>query len=169
MKKTKLFFGNQYVESFNCDGRKFTKFQILKIKMKRLLKKLLFWFVVVCMLAGVIQYFRWAYPTTITKEVVKEVIINQEIKYPILDKIAMCESNNKHFDTNGQVLVRGNTGNRASVDVGTYQVNIMYHGKKATEMGLNLFDQQDNRTYAVYLFETQGTEPWSASKKCWIK
>ena len=169
MKKTKLFFGNQYVESFNCDGRKFTKFQIFKIKMKKFLKKLLSWLIVILIAVGIGQYVRWAYPTTITKEVVKEVIVNQEIKYPILDKIALCESNNKHFDTNGQVLVRGNTGNRASVDVGRYQLNVMYHGAKATAMGLNLFNEQDNRTYAIYLFETQGTEPWSASKKCWLK
>jgi hypothetical protein len=169
MKKTKIFFGNQYVESFNCNGKKYTKMQILKIKVKRFFKKLLFWSVVILSLALTVQYFRWAYPTTITEEVIKEVIINQEIKYPILDKIALCESNNKHYDENGQVLVRGNTGSRASVDIGRYQINAMYHGKKATEMGLNLFDERDNKTFAIYLFETQGTEPWSASKKCWIK
>jgi hypothetical protein len=169
MKKTHIFFGNQHIDSFNCTGKKYTKYQIMKIKIKSFFKKLLFWLIVILIAVGIGQYVRWAYPTTITKEVVKEVIVNQEIKYPILDKIALCESNNKHFDTNGQVLVRGNTNGRASVDVGTYQINVMYHGKKATEMGLNLFDQKDNRTYAVYLFETQGSEPWSASRKCWLK
>lgn len=167
MKKTKLFFGNQYVESFNCDGKRYTKWQLFKIRAKIFFKKLLFWLIVILIAIGIGQYIRYTYPTTITKEVVKEIIVNQEIKYPILDKIAICESGNKHFDTNGQVLVRGNTGNRTSVDVGRYQLNVMYHGKRATEMGLNLFNEQDNKTYAVYLFETQGSEPWRASIKCW--
>lgn len=164
MKLTNNELGRAYYKQSR--GMKWYNF---KLKVRNFFKKLLFWFIVVCMLAGVIQYFRWAYPTTVTKEVVKEVIINQEIKYPILDKIALCESNNKHFDTNGQVLVRGNAGNRASVDIGRYQLNAFYHGKKATEMGLDLFNEKDNRTYAVYLFETQGSEPWSASKACWSK
>ena len=160
MKKTHIFFGNQHIDSFNCDGKRYTKWQLFKIRVKNFFKKVLFWSIVILAIALTVQYFRWAYPTTITKEVVKEVIVNQEIKYPILDKIAFCESGNKHFDKNGQVLVRGNTNGRASVDVGTWQINVMYHGKKATEMGLNLFNEKDNRTYAVYLFETHGTEPW---------
>jgi len=157
-----IYYGEEKIGTLN-------KKRSFKSKVKGFFKKVVFWSIVILALALVIKYFNWAYPTIIEKEVVKEVIVNQEIKYPILDKIALCESNNKHFDTNGQVLVRGNTNGRASVDVGSYQINVMYHGKKATEMGLNLFDQQDNRTYAVYLFETQGTEPWSASKKCWAK
>jgi hypothetical protein len=157
-----IYYGEQKIGTIN-NKRSF------KSKVKGFFKKVVFWSIVILAFAGAVKYFNWAYPTIIEKEVVKEVIINQEIKYPILDKIALCESNNKHFDTNGQVLVRGNAGNRASVDIGRYQLNAMYHGKKATEMGLNLFNEQDNRTYAVYLFETQGTEPWSASKKCWAK
>ena len=159
----------------NWEGRNYMKYQRdlktgqFKNRVKSFFKKVLFWTVVILALAATVQGFRLAYPTIVTVETIKEVIVNQEIKYPILDKIALCESNNKHFDKNGQVLVRGNTNGRASVDVGTYQVNVMYHGDKATAMGLNLFDQKDNRTYAVYLFETQGNEPWSASKKCWAK
>ena len=159
----------------NWEGRNYMKYQRdlktgqFKNRVKSFFKKVLFWTVVILALAATVQGFRLAYPTVVTVETIKEVIVNQEIKYPILDKIALCESNNKHFDKNGQVLVRGNTNGRASVDVGAYQINVMYHGDKATAMGLNLFDQKDNRTYAVYLFETQGTEPWSASKKCWAK
>lgn len=166
MKKTKLFFGNQYVESFNCDGKRYTKWQLFKIRVKNFFKKVLFWSVVIIALASVVQYFRWAYPTTITKEVVKEVLINQEIKYPVLDRIAQCESGNKHFDKNGQVMLRGNTNK--SVDVGVFQINSLWFAK-ATELGLNLTVEKDNREFATYLYKTYGTEPWVWSKKCWNK
>ena len=164
MKKTKLFFGNQYVESFNCDGRKFTKYQILKMKIKRFFKKLFFWFVVALIIAGVVQYFRWAYP--MERIVEKEVIVNQEINYPVLDRIAFCESGNKHYDKNGQVMLRGNTNK--TVDVGRYQINSIWFAK-ATELGLDLTKEKDNEEFAKYLYTTRGTVDWVYSSKCWNK
>jgi hypothetical protein len=167
--KTKLFFGNQYVESFNCDGKKYTKWQIIKIKTKIFMKKILFWTLVVLIGISIGQYFKWAYPTIITKEVIKEIMVNQEVNYPVLDRIAKCESGNSHYDKNGQVLVRGNTNGRSSVDIGVFQVNAMYHGAKATEMGLDLTKEADNRAYAKFLYQTRGTVDWKASESCWNK
>lgn len=138
-----------------------------KSKVKLFFKKVIFWSIVIVAFAGVVQYFRWAYPTEVIVE--KEVLVNQEIKYPVLDRIAMCESGNKHFDKNGQVLMRGNTGGRASVDVGVMQINVLYHGTKATELGLDLTKEKDNREYAKYLYTTRGTVDWEASRSCWNK
>jgi len=166
MKKTKLFFGNQYIDSFNCDGKRYTKWQLFKMKVKNFFKKLLFWTVIGLILVGVYSYLRWAYPTEVIKEVVKEVIVNQDIKYPVLDRIAQCESGNKHLDKNGQVLLRGNTNK--TVDVGVFQINSVWFAK-ATELGLDLTKEADNREFAKFLYSTRGTEDWVYSKKCWAK
>jgi hypothetical protein len=105
-----------------------------------------------------------------TKTIVKEIEVIREVEAssvsPVLARIAKCESNNQHFE-NGQVLVRGNTN--GSVDVGRYQINISYWGKKATELGINLFDEQGNETFAKWLESNHGTEPWVWSKHCWNK
>lgn len=82
----------------------------------------------------------------------------------ILDRIAKCESGNTHFDKNGQVLMRGNT-NR-TVDIGAYQINTVWF-KKATELGYDLFKEEDNKKMAEWIFENHGTEPWYLTKKCW--
>jgi len=94
----------------------------------------------------------------------QEKIVKDTTLPPILLKIAKCESNNNHYDKNGQVLIN------ASHDIGRFQVNVPIWGKKAHEMGLNLADERDNETFARFLYENFGSEPWSASKKsCWAK
>lgn len=82
----------------------------------------------------------------------------------VMLRIAKCESNNSHYE-NGQVLVRGNTNK--SVDIGKFQINQRVWSKKATELHLDLFNEKDNETFALYLYHTLGTEPWYASRECW--
>jgi hypothetical protein len=136
-------------------------------KIKRVIKVLVFWLVIIVALGGVVQYFRWAYPQIETREV--KVYVNQEVNYPVLERIAQCESGGSQFDKNGQVLMRGNTNGRDSVDVGLFQVNLKYHGAEATKMGLDLTKEADNRAYAKFLYQTRGTVDWEASKHCWNK
>ena len=83
----------------------------------------------------------------------------------ILDKIAACESGGKQFDSTGKVI----RGKQNSMDIGKWQINLDYHGKTALAMGLNLFDEKDNRTYAEYLYAKEGSAPWNWSKHCWSK
>lgn len=161
MKLTDNWEGRNYVKQSRA-----MKWYNFKLRVKSFLKKLLFWTVIGLILVGTYQYLRWAYPTEIIKEVVKEVIVNQDIKYPVLDRIAVCESNNKHFDKNGQVLMRGNSNK--TVDVGIFQINSVWFSK-ATELGLDLTKEADNREFAKYLYTTRGTEDWVYSKKCWAK
>ncbi len=159
IKLTNNELGRAYVKQ-----SKSMKIYHFKLKVKSFFKKLLFWFIVVCLFAGIIQYFRWAYPTE--RVVVKEVVVERAITYPVLERIAQCESGNKHFGESGQVLMMGNKN--ASVDVGRYQINSLWF-KKANELGLDLTLEKDNEAFAIYLYKTYGTEPWIWSKKCWNK
>lgn len=96
---------------------------------------------------------------------------------PILSKIADCESGERlsngkakkgsasHYGKNGQVNVYGNKN--ATVDIGKYMVNSYYWGKKATEMGLDIWKEVDNEKMAIWIYENEGTEPWSSSYNCW--
>jgi len=69
-------------------------------------------------------------------------------------RIAKCESGNSHYDKNGQVLIN------KSRDVGRYQINVQVWGKKATELGYDLYNEKDNEAFALWLFENKGSEPW---------
>lgn len=82
---------------------------------------------------------------------------------PVLAEIARCESTFRQVDKAGQVL-RGVVNDS---DVGLMQVNEYYHGKKASELGFDLDTVNGNLDYAKYLYDKEGTKPWSASKPCW--
>jgi hypothetical protein len=82
---------------------------------------------------------------------------------PIMIQVARCESTFRHNLADGSVL-RGYVDNR---DTGVMQINTYYHEKTAVKLGLDLEVLEDNMAYARYLYERQGTQPWSASSPCW--
>ena len=82
---------------------------------------------------------------------------------PIMIQVARCESTFQHNLADGSVL-RGRVDNR---DTGVMQINTYYHGTTAEKLELDLEDIYDNMEYARYLYEKQGTQPWSASAPCW--
>ncbi|OGG60015.1 hypothetical protein A3C89_03875 [Candidatus Kaiserbacteria bacterium RIFCSPHIGHO2_02_FULL_50_50] len=82
---------------------------------------------------------------------------------PALANVARCESQYRHTLKDGSVL-RGVVDPR---DTGVMQINTYYHGDTAKKLGLDLTNFVDNMAYARYLYETQGLQPWSASKSCW--
>lgn len=84
---------------------------------------------------------------------------------PILAKISKCESRTRQFGKDGKVL-RGEVN---SDDVGLMQINEQYHAKEAKALGLDLESVEGNLAYAKHLYDTEGTKPWNASKKCWNK
>lgn len=84
---------------------------------------------------------------------------------PVLAEISRCESQFRQYDSRGDLL-RGKVNKS---DVGLMQVNEYYHGKKASELGFDLSTIEGNLSYAKYLYDKEGTRPWSASKKCWSK
>ena len=81
----------------------------------------------------------------------------------VLLKISSCESSNRQFDEQGNVL-RGKVNPR---DIGRFQINLDYHAKNAKTMDVDLMTENGNRDYAYWLYKTQGTKPWRLSKKCW--
>ena len=84
---------------------------------------------------------------------------------PLMAKIAKCESRNRHFNKNGQVL----RGELTPLDRGVMQVNLHYHEETAVKMGLDLHNIDDNVAYARYLYEKSGAKPWMSSSACWSK
>jgi hypothetical protein len=84
---------------------------------------------------------------------------------PIMAEIARCESTFRHTLSDGSVL----KGRVDSADTGVMQINRRYHEQRATALQLDLSDLYHNMAYARYLYETQGTQPWSASAPCWNK
>ncbi len=84
---------------------------------------------------------------------------------PLMAKIAKCESRNRHLDKNGNVL----KGEVTNLDTGVMQINLYFHEKAATKLGLDLHDLDDNVAYARYLYEKEGAKPWMSSSKCWAK
>lgn len=162
---TKIFWGNQYVTKFNCDGRKRTKFQRFVLYVKYYLIQSAKVCIALWILVGVFHAGAKFIPQTpvyAEREVVKEVAI----KSPVLDRIAKCESGNMHMK-DGQVILNAN--NNGSVDAGVFQINVKIWGKVAASQGLNLMIEKDNREFANYLYRHFGTEPWIWSKSCWNK
>ena len=84
---------------------------------------------------------------------------------PILAKVSMCESGLRQVGDDGQVL-RGKVNHD---DVGLMQINEHYHGDKAKSLGMDLETVKGNLAYAKYLYDQEGTAPWSASSPCWNK
>lgn len=84
---------------------------------------------------------------------------------PIMAEIARCESTFRHTLPDGSVL----KGRVDSDDTGVMQINRRYHGETAARLKLNIEDLYHNMAYARHLYETQGTQPWSASAPCWNK
>lgn len=77
--------------------------------------------------------------------------------------IAGCESHFMQFNPDGSVL-RGKVNPK---DVGYYQINEYWNGADAKKLGYNIYSEAGNIGYALYLYHTQGTKPWNASKSCW--
>jgi hypothetical protein len=86
-------------------------------------------------------------------------------KTPILAEVARCESQFRQFDKSGDVL----RGRAVAADVGVMQINEYYHKATAEKMGIDLHSIDGNLKYAKYLYDKQGTQPWSASAPCWDK
>lgn len=86
---------------------------------------------------------------------------------PVLQRIAQCESGNKHTDSRGRLMI--NKNDDGSQDVGLFQINMKYWGLEAMKQGYNLTDEKDNIAFALWLWKTRGTEPWVHTKNCWNK
>jgi hypothetical protein len=94
---------------------------------------------------------------------VEQYVKSYFAKNPIMAEVARCESRYRQFGSNGNVL----RGIQVSQDVGVMQINETYHLKAAQKLGYNIYTLDGNLAYGQYLYEKQGTQPWSASAPCW--
>lgn len=92
----------------------------------------------------------------------------------ILYRICSCESGNGKYGTPQQFepdgvtpLVGKMTPDHLGQDIGMCQINTKYHLETATSLGYDIYTADGNWGYAKYLYSTQGTNPWSASRSCW--
>jgi hypothetical protein len=111
-------------------------------------------------------------------ETTKTVYTNREKHYPddlppILYKICTAESGQgtgkpQHFDVKTGKVLRGKID---PDDVGACQIHTSAKNTNwydiAREMGLDIYDEQDNYKMAVFIFENYGTDPWNSSKHNW--
>lgn len=91
------------------------------------------------------------------------MLLKYERKYAILQKIAYCESGNRQFDKNGNVI-RGIINHH---DIGKYQINEIIWGTKAKELGFDIYTEEGNEAMARWIFDNYGTTKWNWSKSCW--
>jgi len=106
---------------------------------------------------------------TIPEKVINNLIARYVLEYKvdgsIINKIIKCESSNNPYATNTNYK----DGIAWSKDFGLMQINDYYHKDTMSKLGLNIENPQDSLKYGFILFKSQGTTPWSASKKCWSK
>ena len=161
MKKTKLFYGNQHVDTFYVDGRRFTKWQVFCYKTKKWYKRTL-------LVGALVSVVGWAYVfgtmTTMVQADSKVIYVQSTSTPAVMSRISHCESGGSQLNKQGQVIIKSNTN--GTVDVGMYQINSV-HNAEATKLGYDLTKKADNEAYAMYLYENKGTEDWSSSSKCW--
>jgi len=83
----------------------------------------------------------------------------------VLLEVAQCESGQQQFYPNGKLVRDSVTGKH----IGFFQIGLQ-HEKEATSMGYNIRTEEGNISYALFMYETQGLQPWLASyKDCWGK
>jgi hypothetical protein len=73
---------------------------------------------------------------------------------PLVEAIGDCESHFRQYEKNG-TLLKSPTG-----DVGVAQINEKVWGKKAKELGLDIYTTLGNLFMARHVAEVQGLDAW---------
>lgn len=114
-------------------------------------------------------------PTTVTYEKEPQSTQNEATEdiaslIPELVPICSCESMQgkygtpTHYEEDGVTVMRGRVN---PDDIGICQINLGYHQETADAMGLDLFVEANNITFANWLYEQSGNSAWSWSRSCW--
>jgi len=82
---------------------------------------------------------------------------------PVLVEIAYCESSFRQYDEEGRPL-----RNPGSTATGVMQIMASIHEEPARKLGYDIRELDGNLRYAEILYEQHGTQPWNASKGCWL-
>ncbi len=144
------------------------KFNSFKTSVKRFCKRVLIAVVVLSAVGGTL-YGTYSAGSTFNPKVVTATVtveVPSTTIAPVLQRIAKCESQDSQVGKDGQVIVHINSDK--SYDIGRYQINSVWNGT-ATKMGLNLYVEKDNETFAEWIYATKGTSDWYSSRSCWSK
>jgi len=79
-----------------------------------------------------------------------------------LQRVAYCESRNRHYDHQGKVL----RGRKNRNDIGRYQINRVLHERHAQKLGYNIWTPHGNAGYALWLYREHGVKPWATTAWC---
>ena len=140
-----------------------TKWQVFKYNLVVGIRKAMFVGAFTGLVVGTSLIYKEVSPKTVYAD--KHVLVEVESIPPVLERIAKCESGGQHYK-NGQVIFNANTN--GTVDIGYFQINSIWN-KKATELGLDLSKEKDNKAFAMWIYKNRGTEDWYSSKACWQK
>ena len=114
-------------------------------------------------LLGLFLTVMW-FPSRIEYRAIEKVYAEEIVKLPpVLQRICKAESNCKQFNKDGTVLV----GKLTPDDKGAFQISEKYWGKKAKELGYDIYTKVGNYKMALWIFEHHGSEPWFPSKHKW--
>lgn len=170
MKKTNIFFGNQFVDSMYVGKSKWSVF----IHKSGVFAKRLIVSLAMISFGGWMAFGGYDYATNTppkgfirpveAQEVSSSTPASSEEDIPVLDRIMACESSTGQYGKDGQVIIHVNTD--GSYDIGAAQVNSIWNAT-ATKMGYDLSKENDNKEFARWLFLTHGSSPWDSSAKCW--
>jgi hypothetical protein len=116
----------------------------------------------------------WANLDNTTYERTVVVEVEKEDTAVIMERIAKCESEGKHFLSNGRINKHINVDKKTgkptgSIDYGKWMINDAYHEADARKLGYDIYTPEGNEQMAYHLYHTQGTEPWIWTKSCWVK
>lgn len=169
---TKIFYGNQYVEKFTCDGKKLNWKQKLVLATKRLVWRSTGLAMLLCALGW--AYMAGWHGNSANAQNKPIEIIEVPVKAafpPFLQRICNAEVTGNPNKTSHQFNKDGSVvrGVLTPSDIGYCQINESINNDLARKLGYDIFTEQGNKDFAVYLFNTRGTQPWNASKEKWSK
>jgi hypothetical protein len=139
-----------------------TRWQIFKRGVRKAFKIIALMYTIAFVMLGI---YTAGSKSTITYAA-GETVIQMENNFPILDKIATCESKGKQFLANGVLVKHVNTN--GTIDIGKYEINTVWEAKSVA-LGYNIYTEEGNHDMALWLFKNQGSEPWASSRFCWSK
>lgn len=178
-KKTNIFHGNQYVESFVCDGKRYTKEQARRIKRRRFFRKVKIAILIMITIYGWSVLIRLVLPKEIIVIEEKKVIIDnliekvKSIKSETINDLRSCESAGYKED-DGIIIFDSNS--KASIGTFQFQKSTVIHyyktlygkditGKESVLIALD--DSKSARLAEDIIFGTKdGYTNW---KNCAIK
>lgn len=173
--KTHRFFGNQYVSKwFSRMARKIWNwpwFINARIEAAGAAKRTIIAAAIICVFGWVVAaVVAYNMPQRVYAEVPVEVKVG--IKFddiPMLQRICNAEVTGNpnvkshQFNRDGSV-VRGKIDKS---DIGYCQINERYNNDEARRLGYDIYTEEGNKAFAVYLFLNRGVQPWKASYEMW--